>query len=163
MKLNTTTTTKGLIYLMGFSVLGILTILVPEILREEAQGRANPPASWPVYTTVWVYSVPIFVALYQTWKLVRLIEQKKAFSQKAVSILKKIKYTALTFCLMVIIGTITGIVWGRKVDPTEDYAPLGAMGIIFSFVSSVITAFIAILERLLQNAIDIKSENELTV
>lgn len=163
MKLNTINTTKGLVYLMIIAVLTVLTVLVPEMLREEAAGRANPPAAWPVYLTAWIYSVPIFIALYQTLKLVNLIGLKKTFSDKAVSTVRKMKYAALVFCLMVIVGTITGIVWGRSMDPTDDYAPLGALGIVFTFVSSVITAFIATLERLLKNAIDIKSENELTV
>jgi hypothetical protein len=162
-KINSIKTSKGIVYLATFAVLTVLTILVPEILREEAVGRVNPPAKWPVYLTVWTYSLPIFFALYQTVKLINLIEIKKAFSQKAVGTLGKIKYAALAFCVMVIIGTITGVLWGRRIDPTEDYAPLSAMGIIFTFISSVITAFLAILQRLLQNAIDIKSENDLTV
>lgn len=162
-KINAIKASKGIVYLMTFAVLTVLVVLVPEILREEAVGRVNPPAKWPVYVTAWTYSLPILFALYQTVKLINLIQIKKAFSQKAVDTLRKIKFAALAFCLMVIVGTICGVLVGRSIDPTEDYAPLAAMGIILTFVSSVITAFIATLEKLLQNAIEIKSENELTV
>jgi Protein of unknown function (DUF2975) len=45
-----------------------------------------------------------------------------------------------------------------KVDP-----PLGLMGLIIIFTALVIVVFAAILQRLLQEAINIKSENDLTV
>jgi len=46
----------------------------------------------------------------------------------------------------------------RKVDP-----PIGILGFIIIFASLIIAVFAAILQRLLQEAITIKSENDLTV
>ncbi|MDG0933775.1 DUF2975 domain-containing protein, partial [Bacillus paranthracis] len=41
--------------------------------------------------------------------------------------------------------------------------PIGLVGLIIVFASLVISVFAAILQRLLQEAIHIKSENDLTV
>lgn len=41
--------------------------------------------------------------------------------------------------------------------------PIGLVGLIIVFASLVIAVFAAILQRLLQEAINIKSENDLTV
>ncbi|HDR6753118.1 TPA: DUF2975 domain-containing protein, partial [Bacillus thuringiensis] len=46
----------------------------------------------------------------------------------------------------------------KKMDP-----PIGLVGLIIVFASLVIAVFAAILQRLLQEAINIKSENDLTV
>ncbi|EEK79138.1 hypothetical protein bcere0009_19920 [Bacillus cereus R309803] len=46
----------------------------------------------------------------------------------------------------------------KKVDP-----PIGLIGFIIIFAALVIAVFAAILQRLLQEAINIKSENDLIV
>lgn len=46
----------------------------------------------------------------------------------------------------------------------QDDAPgIVAIGLVITFGSIVIAVFAAVLQKLLQNAIDIKSENDLTV
>ncbi|MDU2242234.1 MAG: DUF2975 domain-containing protein [Paenibacillus sp.] len=49
-------------------------------------------------------------------------------------------------------------------DAEKDDAPgLAALGLVICFASLVIAVFAAVLQRLLRNAIDIKSENDLTI
>lgn len=163
MKLNLINTTKAIVYLTAITVISVLIILIPEILREEAIGKATPPAAFPVLIVSWTYSLPVFFALYQTLRLINLIELKKAFSNKTIETLQKIKYSTIIFCIMVIVGTAAGLVLGKRIDPTEDLTPLATFGFIFTFVSIVIATFVATLRRLLQNAINIKAENDLTV
>ena len=45
----------------------------------------------------------------------------------------------------------------------DDSAGFVAIGLVVIFATAVITTFAAILQKLFQNALDIKSENELTV
>jgi hypothetical protein len=46
---------------------------------------------------------------------------------------------------------------------SDDRPPVIAIGVLTSFVSIVIATAAAVFERLLQTAVDIKSENDLTV
>jgi biopolymer transport protein ExbB/TolQ len=49
------------------------------------------------------------------------------------------------------------------VRPGDDIAGGVAMGLVITFVSIVVATVAAVFERLLQSAVDIKSENDLTV
>lgn len=147
---------------MGISVFAVLTILLPELAREEAVGKIQPPSAYP-YLLVWILSIPIFLALYQTLKLLNLIDKKKAFSDESVGVLQKIKYSAISFAILVVVFAAAVVIPAKNIDPAEDVTPVGTFGFIFVFVSSVIAIFVAVLQKLLKNAIEIKSENDLTV
>jgi hypothetical protein len=51
----------------------------------------------------------------------------------------------------------------RHIGPTEDSPPFGILGFTLTFAASVIATLAAVLQQLLQSAIAIKSENDLTV
>jgi hypothetical protein len=107
----------------------------------------------------YVASIPFFVALYQAFRLLGYIEQDNVFSQTAVKALRIIKY-----CAIALIGFIAGgeafIVLNANGD---DFAGPVALGIFTTFVCIVIATAAAVFQGLLQNAVDIKSENDLTV
>ena len=106
-------------------------------------------------------SIAFFVALYQAFKLLGYIGQNKVFSLNSVKALRTIKY-----CAMILIGFIVGaeayfnIVQRGK---GEDIAGGVAIGLVMIFLSVVIATAAAVFERLLQSAVEIKSENDLTV
>jgi hypothetical protein len=107
----------------------------------------------------YIASIPFFVALYQAFKLLGYIEQNKVFSQTAVKALRYIKY-----CAIAIIGFIAAaVVFIRFGGGDDDPAGFVAMGIFTTFVSIVIATATAVFQELLQNGVDIKSENDLTV
>lgn len=115
----------------------------------------------PFLAYVYVASIAFFVALYQAFKLLGYIWQNKVFSGAAVNTLRTIKYCALS-----LIGFIVGaegylFVVQRKVE--EDIAGGVMMGLVLIFISSVVATAAAVFEKTLQNAADIKSENDLTV
>lgn len=112
----------------------------------------------PLLIYVYVASIPFFVALYQAFKLLGYIEQDKVFSQMAVRALRIVKY-----CVIAIIGFIVVVEAFVILGVEGDRAGIVAMGIYTTFVSVVIATAVAVFERLLQNAVDIKSENDLTV
>lgn len=155
--------TKGVLCLMGVAVFSVCAILLPEIAREEAVGKVNHPPAYPFLIGAWILSIPIFFGLHQALKLLDYIDGNKAFSDLSVRALRNIKICAIVFSIMIIVGAITVIILARSADPREDVTPVVTIGFIFTFVSSVIATFTAVLQRLFKDAIHMKTENELTV
>ena len=90
--------------------------------------------------------------------MLRYIGQNKAFSQAALKALRNIKYCALAIIGFVAVGELF-IVLGNN----DDRAGGVFIGVLITFGSVVIATAAAMFERILQNAVDIKSENDLTV
>jgi hypothetical protein len=82
------------------------------------------------------------------------------FSQRSVRALRIIKYSAFATAIF-IVGAVAYIF--IFIRGTDDIAGGVAMGFFIIFVSTVIATAAAVFERILQNAVDIKSENDLTV
>lgn len=105
-------------------------------------------------------SIAFFVALYKAFRLLGYIRQNKVFSPPAVGSLKGIKYSAMTLsALIVLAGVYISLTHHKDDDP----AGFIALCIITTFVCIVVATAAAIFEKILQNAIDIKSENDLTI
>jgi Protein of unknown function (DUF2975) len=113
----------------------------------------------PFLAYVYVGSLPFFCGLYQAFKLLGYVGQGQAFSPAAVTALRSIKY-----CALAVIGFIVGgeayIIFGVVSD---DHAGGVAMGVAATFVCLVTVTAAAVLERVLQSAVDLKSEHDLTV
>jgi len=105
-------------------------------------------------------SVAFFVALYKTFKLLGYIGQNKVFSSNSVKTLKSIKYCAIVLGVLIVLAGIYIRLFHSKED---DPAGFLAICIVTTFVSIVVATVAAIFEKLLQNAIDMKSENDLTI
>ncbi len=113
----------------------------------------------PLIIYAYIGSIPFFVALFQAFKLLGYIDGNKVFSQSSVTAVRNIKYCAITFSGFIALG----ILYIRLFVKGEDAAGVTALGILTTFACIVIATAAAIFQRLLQNAIDIKSENDLTV
>jgi hypothetical protein len=112
----------------------------------------------PFLAYAYIASIPFFTALYQAFKVLRYAGQNQVFSQAAVRALRIIKYCAICMLGFVVVS----VVFMPFSDP-DDRPPGVAMRVLFIFVSIVVAAAAAMLERIFQNAVDIKSENDLTV
>ena len=113
----------------------------------------------PFLALVYVGSIPFFVALYQAIKVLGYAGQNKIFSPAAVQALGKIKYCALAIIGFVVVEEII-IMLNHGND---DAAGAVFIGVLITFFSIVIATAAAMFERILQNAVDLKSENDLTV
>jgi hypothetical protein len=113
----------------------------------------------PVMFGLPVTAIPFFVALYQAWKLLNNIDKNEAFSPLSIQALRNIKLCAITITALYAILMPFIFIAGEKDD-----AP-GAilMGLVLMCAPIVVAVFAALLQKLLQNGMDIKSENELTV
>jgi hypothetical protein len=132
---------------------------LPGIASRDAE--ANPETDYlqyPFLVCAYVLSIPFFVALYQTFKLLIYIDRNKAFSELSVRALRYIKYCAITISILIVLGIIFVVIFIEG-----DLAGVIGLGLMCTFASSIIATFAAVLQRLLQEAIDIKSENDLIV
>ena len=114
----------------------------------------------PFLAYAYAGSIAFFAALYQAFKLLGYIGQNKVFSPDSVRALRTIKR-----CALLLVGFILG---GEAyifiaVRGHDDIAGGVVIGLFLMFVSVVGAAAAAVLEKLLQNAVDIKSEHDLTV
>lgn len=114
----------------------------------------------PFLAYAYLASIAFFVALFQAFTLLRSIGQNEVFSLKSVRALRTIKYCAIA--LVIMIGAAVAYLF-IAVRGKDDIAGGVAMGLSMMFVSAVIATAAAVFERLLQTAVDIKSENDLTV
>ena len=150
MKQGTTLFLKIAVIIIGLPVIVLCIFLLPLFADY---------LSYTIISGVYATAIAFFFALYQAFKLLSYIDGNKAFSELSVTALKNIKYCA------VIIGIIYAAIIPFLIPVAEaDDAP-GLIGfpLIFIFASSVIAVFAAVLQKLLKEAIDIKSENDLTV
>lgn len=113
----------------------------------------------PLIIYAYIGSIPFFVALYQAFNLLGYVDKNKVFSQSAVKAVSIIKYCALIFSGFIVLG----ILYIRLIVKGEDSAGVTALGIFTTFASIVIATAAAVFQKLIQNAVDLKSENDLTV
>lgn len=112
----------------------------------------------PFLAYVYFASIPFFVGLYQAFTLLGYIGKNRVFSPESVRALRIIKY-----CALAIIGLVAvSVIFMAAGDP-EDRPPGVVMRVFVAFSSIVVATTAAIFERILQNAVDLKSENDLTV
>ena len=148
--LESTLILKIAVILIGIPVLALCIFWVP--------GFAGY-LPYPILIGVYATAITFFYALYQALKLLSYIDKNKAFSELSVNALKNIKYCAVAIS---IIYTVL-IPFIFPIADADDAPGLAGFPMIFAFASMVVAVFAAVLQRLLQDAIDIKSENDLTV
>lgn len=114
----------------------------------------------PFLAYAYTASIAFFVALYQAFKLLGYIGANQVFSQRSVKALRTIKYCALTLIAFIVGAEAYFFIFQRG---KEDIAGGVMIGLLMIFVSVVAATAAAVFERLLQSAVEIKSENDLTV
>lgn len=162
MKQGSTLFLKIAIFIIGTPVLALCIFGLPEMAARDA--AAHPETAYLQYPFLigsYITVTPFFIALYQALKLLRYIDQNKAFSELSVTALKYIKYCAITISTLIVVGIVCGVI--LIAGKYEDITGFIGLGFILTFASMVIAVFAAVLQKLLKEAIDIKSENDLTV
>ena len=148
-----------IIVLIGIIALAIL------IRLPLTEGRAANLDLFSIYADPFIIygyltSIAFFVALYQAFELLGHIGRNEVFSRDSVKALRNIKYCAMVLSILIVLAAI-----GIRIFHAKDDDPAGfiALSIVASFISVVVAAAAAVFERTLQSAVDIKSENDLTV
>ncbi|GHO81687.1 membrane protein [Ktedonobacter sp. SOSP1-85] len=139
-------------------------VLAGMIWFPQTEGRATNLDLISIYTDpfiiyIYIASISFFVGLYQAFKLLHFIDANKAFSQDAVHTIKTMKFASLS-----LIGFIAlAVFYIRFFVHGDDSAGPTMLGICMAFAFGVIATAAGVFQKLFQNAVDIKSENDLTV
>ncbi len=126
------------------------------------------PAEWPTIPTGLLYPglitfyltlIPFLIALYQAFRLLQFIDKNTAFSDASIGALRNIKFCAIAMSVlywmsMPLIFTVADL---------DDAPGLIIIWAAFASAPLVIATFAAVLQKLVQNAIDMKTENDLTI
>ncbi|HZH62706.1 MAG TPA: DUF2975 domain-containing protein [Metabacillus sp.] len=158
MKRGSTLFLKLAVFLIGTPVLALCIFGLTWLTKNPA----NPDYAhilYPIVIGVYVSAIPFYIALYKAFRLLNYIDKNKAFSELSVKALKDIKFCAIS------ISTLYAVIlpFVYIVAELDDAPGLIIFGMVPIFASMVIAVFAAVLQRLLKEAIDIKSENDLTV
>lgn len=158
MKKGTTLFLKLAVIFMGLPVLVLSVVGLIDLVRNPA----NPDYAYmlyPIVTGIYLSSLPYYYALLQSYRLLSFIDNGEAFSELSVFALRKIKYCGIL--ISIIFMVLMPFVF--MLAQIEDAPGLIIVGMIPVFTAMVIGVFAAVLEKLLKEAIDIKSLNDLTV
>ncbi|MGA0555355.1 DUF2975 domain-containing protein [Larkinella sp. VNQ87] len=150
---------QAVIVLIGVVALAIL------IRFPLTEGRATNLDLFSIYADPlilygYVASIAFFVALYKAVQFLGYVGQNKVFSSNSVKTLKRIKQCAILFSIFIVMAGVY-----IRVAHHQDDDPAGviAICIVTTFASIVVATAAAVFEKLLQNAVDMKSENDLTI
>lgn len=159
------TSTTFLQIVIGLIGLGVLALLLWEPWLEgvnaNATGISDIYFDDPFLAYIYLGSVPFFVALYKAIRLLGYAGQNKIFSVEAVRALRTIKYCALIIAAAIVGADSFIMIMARKTG--DDGAGAIMLGIISTFVSIIVAIVAVVFEKILQKAVEMKSENDLTV
>ena len=153
---------RSTVFLQAVIVLiGIVTLAIM-IRFPLTEGRAENLDLFSVYLDPFILygyaaSIAFFIALYKAFKLLGYIGQNKVFSLNSVKTLRSIKQCAIVLSILIVAAGIYIRIFHAKDD---DPAGFLAICIVTTFVSIIVATAVAVFEKILQNGMDIKSENE---
>jgi len=159
MKKGSTVVLRAAVVIIGLIVLALCGGIVYMLMSEGLPSLPYRFALLSIITCLFVSTIPFYMALSQAMKLLGYIGRDSAFSELSVQALKKIKYCAAFIAGIYIVCEP----FFFMVAEMDDAPGLVLFGSVPVFASCVIAVFAALLQRLLSDAIAIKSENELTV
>ncbi|HOX74475.1 MAG TPA: DUF2975 domain-containing protein [Bacteroidales bacterium] len=160
MKKTSTIFLQVVVVLIGIGVLALM------LWEPHIEGRNENATLFEIYfkdpflAYVYIGSIAFFVAIYQAFRLLGYIRQNDLFSQRSVKALSVIKY-----CAMILVAFILGAeaYLFLAVRGKDDIAGGVMMGLVMIFIFVVMATVAAVFERTLQDAVNIKSENDLTI
>jgi uncharacterized membrane protein YuzA (DUF378 family) len=157
-KQGSTTFLKVIIFLIGIAVLALCIYWLPVIAIREPKAHPGVYSLYPLLGYAYGCCIAFSVALYQAFRLLTYIERNNAFSELSLKSLKVIKKSALTTIFFIVLGIVYLKVLAKVTgdDPAGPIS-LSLMGIL---ATSIITAIVDVLQKLLKNLLDTKPKND---
>jgi len=112
---------------------------------------------WPLTFYLWGTSIPFYLAAWEALRLCASVLQKDPFRAENVRSLRRIGYCALSEGILYLIGYL--IVWFFVCRHPSFLLGL----VVILLVSGVLYLFCEVLSSLLQQAIELKNDNDLTI
>jgi hypothetical protein len=142
--------------LLVFSI-GVLVLcgfLLYQIIQSDSLGYYRP-----ILIGVVISTIPLLFVFYQAFLLLKNIDNNLSLTDSSVNSLRKIKVSSFLISLMYLIGSP----FIFNVAQQDDAPGVVLINIILLLGSFSVGVFTYILQKLLINAIEYKSENELTI
>lgn len=143
---------KGSILFLKIVILLIaIGVLIWIILSPQLEGRAKNLDLISIYSNPliiygYIASIPFFVGLYQSFKLLGYIGSNKVFSPSSVNAVRNIKYCAAILSGLIVLGILYIRLFVRGDDP----AGVTALSIFTTFASIVIASSADVFQKILQ-------------
>jgi hypothetical protein len=151
---------KATLFVLAALVLAFCIFAIPSIGK--GVGVEFPQLThlkYPILIVGYLSAIPFFFALYQAFKLLSYIDKNQAFSVVSVKALRLIKFCGIAMSVLY----VAGLPILFQIAEADDAPGLVLFGMLFAAAPAVVAVFAAILQKLTQHAIDIKSENDLMV
>ena len=149
---------KAIVLLMGISVLAPAVFWLPRLAVDMAEMYPEfAYLRYPILIGLYITVIPYFIALQQTFKLLIHIDGNNAFTEFSVNALNNIRHCAVAISISYIVGVVF------LFSQNALHPGVAIIGFTIILASAAIAVFAAVLQKLLKNAIDIKTENDLTV
>lgn len=158
MKKGSTMFLRITIILIGLLVLLLAIIGIPWLLRNPVKPDYSH-ILYPIIIILYLSVIPLFIALYQAMQLLNYIDSNRAFSDISVKSFKIIKYSAFTICGLYVLLMPYAYILAQK----EDSPGIIIVGMAFGFASLVVAVFATVLQKLFEEVVLIKIDNDLTI
>lgn len=153
MKHGSTNFLRLVIFVMGMGILALCIFALPSAWKG---GSAEfPTASYAVFLIIigmYATTVPFFIGLWHTLKLLGYIDQNKAFSDLSAQSIRNIKRCATVIAILY----IGGVPLLFPIADADDAPGLIIVGTVIACAPVVVAVFASILEKLLQSVLDKK-------
>lgn len=151
---------KTVIVVIGLAALALCLFFFPN-------AWAGIPREWPIpmpilylgFAGLYLTIIPFLFALYQALTLLRLIDRNDAFSASSVVALRNIAVSAIAMTALY----MAAMPLAYAVAELDDAPGLILVSFAFACAPLVIATFAAVLQTLVQSAVDMKAEHDLTV
>jgi len=157
-KQGSTTFLKVIIFLLGIAVLALCIFWLPILAIREPKAHPGDYSLYPLLGYAYGCCIAFSVALYQAFKLLIYIEGNNAFSELSLKSLMVIKKCGLTIIIFFVLGIVTLKVIS-KISGDDPAGPI-SLSIMSILATSIITAIVDVLQKLLKNLLDTKPEND---
>lgn len=148
------------IVVVGLAALALCAFVLPQIGEGwTAEFPLEPKSGYWVMASLYAAAIPFFLALFAGLKLLSYIDLNKAFSEDSVRVLQHIVYYAVTMSLALMLYMPAAFHFAE----IDDAPGVIVFAFAFACLPLVVAVFAAVLKKLLQNAIEFKNENDLTV
>lgn len=153
---------KTVLVIIGVAVLALAVFGFPNMwagIPREWPAIEFTQAVYPGLIAIFLTVFPFWFALLQAFKLLQYIDANDAFSHRSIRALAYIKYSAVCMSGLYMVAMPLAYV----VAELDDAPGLIVVSFAFACAPLVVATFAAVLQKLIQNALDLKTENDLTV
>ncbi len=153
MQRNSTLFLQAVVVLIGIVMLALL------LWEPQVEGVNANATNFEIYlqdpflALVYLGSIPFFVALFQTFKILGYIGQNKVFSDATIKALQTIKYCAIAIIGFVVIEEIFILLSNPAAG--DDGPQAIVMGALITFGSIVVATTAGMFERIVESVVDI--------